>query len=182
MRLNSYGKQIRQSFLPDLFVREFLDLCQDFSLNSSCSLYPNLYTMKKYGVSLFLVLMGLAFANVGVQALVNPEGIMGFVDVELNNPSARNSIRAYYGAVNLFFGLFLILGSWKLKKEALILVNLYCWGFVVGRVSSLALDGTPNDFVMNWLIIESVSGVIALLLLRANMLASGKLTSIELNH
>lgn len=138
--------------------------------------------MKKYGVSLFLILMGLAFMNVGIQALLNPEGIMSFVDVELNNASAKNSIRAYYGAVNLFFGLFLVIGSWKLKKEALILVNLYCWGFVVGRVFSLALDGSPNEFVMNWLIIESVSGVIAVLLLRANILANWKLTSIQLSH
>lgn len=121
--------------------------------------------MKKYGSSIFLILMGLAFMNVGIQALLNPEGIMSFVDVALNNPSARNSIRAYYGAVNLLFGLFLIVGSWKLKKEGLILLNLYCWGFVLGRTLSLAMDGMPNDFVLNWLVIETISGIAALWLL-----------------
>lgn len=137
--------------------------------------------MKKYGVSLFLILMGLAFMNVGVQALLNPEGIMSFVDVELNNPSAKNSIRAYYGAVNLFFGLFLVVGSWKLKKEGLILVNLYCWGFVVGRILSLAMDGTPNEFVTNWLYIEAISGTIALGLLSRLWHVSRKLQTSELN-
>ncbi|MDX5321473.1 MAG: DUF4345 domain-containing protein [Bacteroidota bacterium] len=121
--------------------------------------------MKKYGTTLFLVLMGMAFMNVGIQALLNPEGIMSFVDVELNNPSARNSIRAYYGAVNLFFGTFIALGSWKFKKEGLILLNLYCWGFVLGRTLSFAMDGTPNDFVTNWLVIETISGIGAALLL-----------------
>lgn len=120
--------------------------------------------IKKYGTTAFLALMGLAFANVGLQALLAPQEIMGFVDVQLNNPSAMNSIRAYYGGVNLFFGLFLLLGSWKFKREGLILVILYTIGFVVGRSFSLSVDGAANEFVQRWLMIEAVSLVIAILL------------------
>ncbi len=121
--------------------------------------------LKKYGTTAWLILMGLAYANVGVQALLNPEGIMSFVDVKLENPSAMSSIRAYYGAVNLFFGLFLAIVSFNLKKEGLILVVLYTMGFVVGRSFSLAVDGMPNEFVTNWLFTEAFSGAVSIWLL-----------------
>ncbi len=123
--------------------------------------------MKKLNViiSVFLVLVGLAFLNVAVQAMIDPQTVMDFVNVELDNISARNSVRAYYGGVNLFFALFLIYGAFKMKRETLILTALYGGGFVVGRVYSILMEGTPSSFIWTWLGIESVLTVISLFLL-----------------
>lgn len=115
--------------------------------------------------AIFLILLGLAYLNTGVGALLNPEGIMSFVDVELNNPSAKSSIRAYYGAVNLFFGLFMVYGAFFARREALLINALISWGFVFGRTLSMVMDGRPNEFVTSWLTVESVAGVITILLL-----------------
>jgi hypothetical protein len=100
-----------------------------------------------------------------VQAFINPQSVMDFVDVQLNNVSARNSTRAYYGGVNLTFALFLIYGAFRMKREALILAALYGGGFVLGRVYSILLEGTPSNFIFTWLGIESVLTIIALTLL-----------------
>lgn len=110
----------------------------------------------------FLLLMGLAFANVGVQALSNPQSVMDNVSIVLNNSSASSSIRAIYGGMHLVFGLFCFFGAFKMRREALGLVFLYCSGFIIGRLIGIGIDGSPNSFVMTWLATEIVSGVIAL--------------------
>ena len=115
--------------------------------------------------TVFLVLVGLAFLNIAVQAFIDPQSVMDFVDVQLDNVSARNSTRAYYGGVNLTFALFLIYGAFRMKREALILAALYGGGFVLGRLYSILLEGTPSSFIFTWLGIESVLTVVALGLL-----------------
>jgi hypothetical protein len=114
---------------------------------------------------IFLIIVGLAFLNVAVQAFINPQSVMDFVGVSLNNISARNSIRAYYGGVNLTFALFLIYGAFKNKPTALILAALYGGGFVLGRIYGIVTEGMPSNFIFTWLCIESVLTAISLFLL-----------------
>lgn len=104
----------------------------------------------------FLIIVGLAFLNVAIQAFINPQTVMDFVSVHLDNISAKNSIRAYYGGVNLTFALFLIYGAFKMQREALILASLYGGGFVIGRLYSILAEGQPSSFILTWLAIESV--------------------------
>jgi hypothetical protein len=132
----------------------------------------NFYLMKTVNrISLFfLVLMGLAFANVGIQALVNPQSVMDNVSIVLNNTSAFSSIRAIYGGMHLVFGLFCFWGAFKMQKEALGLVILYTLGFVAGRLVGVGIDGAPNSFVITWLITESASCLIAIGLLKGHLI------------
>lgn len=51
---------------------------------------------------IFLLLISLATLNIAMQALLDPQTVMTMVDVQMgDNITARNSIRAFYGAVNL---------------------------------------------------------------------------------
>lgn len=124
--------------------------------------------MKKndFKVKVFLIIVGLAFLNIAIQAFINPQSVMDFVSVNLNNISARNSTRAYYGGVNLSFALFLIYGAFKMQKEALLLATLYGGGFVIGRLYSIFTEGIPSTFILTWLTIESVLSIISLILLK----------------
>jgi hypothetical protein len=38
---------------------------------------------------------------------------------------------------------------------------LYTVGFTIGRLSGIAAEGTPNEFVSTWLITEVISGALA---------------------
>lgn len=119
----------------------------------------------KISATVFLALMGLAFAKVGIEALTNPQAVLANVGIELNNSSALSSMRAVYGGMHLVFGLFCFWGAYKMRREALGLVTLYTIGFVVGRLSGIVADGAPNEFVSQWLVTESVSLAIAAFLL-----------------
>ncbi|UPT65413.1 MAG: DUF4345 domain-containing protein [Sphingobacteriales bacterium JAD_PAG50586_3] len=113
----------------------------------------------------FLIFVGLAFINVAVQAIISPQAVFDNVGVTLGNVSALNSIRANYGFVNLALGLFMVYGAFKMRKEALLFTAIFCWGFVIGRIYSIAIDGMPNGFVTQWLATEMVLGIIAITLL-----------------
>lgn len=113
----------------------------------------------------FLIFVGLAFVNVAVQAIASPQAVFDNVQVTLGNVSALNSVRANYGFVNLVLGLFMVYGAFKMQREALLITALFCWGFVIGRLYSIGVDGMPNAFVIQWLVTEAVLGVVAVVLL-----------------
>lgn len=114
---------------------------------------------------IFLILMGLSALNIALQALADPQTVMDFVDVELGNITARNSIRALYGGVNLAFALFWLYAAFRAQREGLMLGALYTGGFALGRLLSIAMDGTPGAFAMQWLVVEGVFAVLAMGLL-----------------
>lgn len=113
---------------------------------------------------IFVGLMGLAFANTGIQTLISPQAVLNNVGIVLDNTSALSSMRAVYGGMHLAFGIFCLIGILKGTKPALTLIAIYTAGFVVGRLSGILIDGAPNQFVITWLIVEAVCGSIAALL------------------
>jgi hypothetical protein len=110
---------------------------------------------------IFLGLMGLAFCKVGIEALLDPQAVLAQVGIVLDNASALSSMRAVYGGMHLVFGLFCIWGIFKNPEGPLLLVLLYTIGFTIGRISGIVTDGSPNAFVLTWLITEIVSGGLA---------------------
>lgn len=125
---------------------------------------------------IFLLLIGLATLNIAVQALIDPQTVMTMVDVQLGNVTARNSIRAFYGAVNLFFALFWLYAAFRAQRTGLLLAALYTGGFVFGRLLSMALDGMPGAFALQWLVVEGVCAVVAVGLLVWGKTAAGQQT------
>ena len=115
--------------------------------------------------TIFLCLLGAATLNIAVQAIANPQAIMDNVQVTLGNITARNSIRALYGGVNLAFGLFWIYSAFRARREGLLLALLYTGGFAAGRIISIIMDGRPDAFAIQWLVVESVFAAGAVLLL-----------------
>ena len=112
-------------------------------------------------IKVFLLLVAIPTLMVGLQGLTNPQAIMDNVDVILGNNSGKSSTRAIYGGMHLMFGGFFVYGAFKMQREALMVVALYTIGFVMGRVVSLVLDGSPNAFISTWIYVEAGIAVIA---------------------
>jgi hypothetical protein len=123
---------------------------------------------------IFLILLALATLNIAVQAILDPQVIFDNVQVQLGNLTARNSVRALYGGVNLSFGLFWLFAAFRQQQTGLVLALLYTGGFAVGRLLSLILDGMPGAFAMQWLVTESVFALLAAGLLYWNSLKTTK--------
>ena len=69
-----------------------------------------------------------------------------------------SEIRANYGGMHVLFGIFLIHGAFKMhvQRTALLVVAVFTGGLVLGRLTSLLLDGIPNAGVWLLLIAEAV--------------------------
>ena len=106
---------------------------------------------------IFLGLMALAFCKVGIEAMIDPQAVVGQVGITLDNPSALSSIRAVYGGMHFAFGLLCFWSLLKQPAPALWLIVLYTSGFLAGRSASLFIDGAPNAFVTTWFGTEAFS-------------------------
>lgn len=121
----------------------------------------------KRTTQVFLALMGLAFCKVGLEALLDPQSVLSNVGIDLTNASALSSMRAVYGGMHFAFGLFCLWGMIKRPTGPLQVVALYTTGFVIGRLTSMAVDGSPNSFVTTWLATEAFSLIVSIGLLIA---------------
>ena len=110
----------------------------------------------------FLLLIAIPTLLVGIGGLLDPQSIMDNVGQTLQTISGKSSTRAIYGGMHFFFALFFIYGAFKAQREALIILALYGSGFVIGRLVSLSADGTPNEFISNFIIVEVLSAAISI--------------------
>jgi hypothetical protein len=117
---------------------------------------------------IFLLLLALATLQIAVQAILDPQAIFDNVQVQLGNITARNSVRALYGGVNLIFGLFWLYTAFRHQTMGLVLALLYTGGFALGRILSVLMDGMPGEFAMQWLMTESFFAILAAVLLYRN--------------
>lgn len=108
---------------------------------------------------IFLIVVAIPTLMVGIQAFFDPQAIMDNVDVILGNNSGKSSTRAIYGGMHIVFGAYFIYGAFKAQREALLILGLYCTGFVLGRFYSLAVDGSPNAFISTWIWVETALAV-----------------------
>jgi len=96
-----------------------------------------------------------------------PEEVMQYLSLELLSDSAFNSIRSYYGGLNLAFAGFLFYAGFKMRKTALGFISLYTIGFLIGRVYSFIAEGVASAFVIRWTAVELMLFLVSFLLIRA---------------
>jgi hypothetical protein len=111
----------------------------------------------------FLIIVGLNFIGVGLYNLAQPVDGASIFEIVLANVSSINEIRANYGGMHLLLGLFLIHGAFKMhiQRTALLVVALFTGGLVLGRITSLVVDGSPNEVVWALFIVEAVGFLVA---------------------
>lgn len=120
----------------------------------------------------FILLSALALLSVSIMAFSNPQSVMDLVQVKLTNPDAFSSIRGVYGGVGLTLFISLIYLMLQDVPKGLAFLCLL-WGFyALSRTVTVFAEGALGSFGQQWLLIESVFCLIALVLLWANRKAN----------
>lgn len=127
---------------------------------------------------IFLLLAGAIFVGVGAYNLALPVDAISIFEIELRHVSSLNEIRANYGGMHLLLGLFFLYGAHAqhFRLPALLFVAVFTGGLVLGRVVSLALDGSPNPFVWAFLALEAVGCLAGVLLFLKGKAEGGNVT------
>ncbi len=112
----------------------------------------------------FIVLSALSLLSVSMMAFMNPQQVMDLVKVKLDNTDAFSSIRGVYGGVGLSIVVLLVYLARFNKKKALLFLGMF-WGlYAISRVITIFAEGSLGDFGKQWLTIESLFSLIAVVL------------------
>lgn len=112
----------------------------------------------------FIWFCALSLGSMSAMALLNPQSIMDMVQTPLPNTDAISSIRGIYGGAGLAIVAFVLFIKQKNKRWALSFLSLFWAGYALSRLITWAVEGPLGNFGTQWLIIESVGFLIALLL------------------
>lgn len=95
-----------------------------------------------------LRLSAAGFWAFGLWAFVAPASMLDLVGVLLTTPAAGAEVRAYYGGLELGFGLFLWMsaGQPHARTAALAACSIYA-GCAGGRVLGMLIEGSRDGFV-----------------------------------
>jgi hypothetical protein len=110
-----------------------------------------------------LALSGLMLLFVGTMRISNPiKAYSNNSGIQLTNDvNLLNEMRGV-SAVMLFGGIIILLGIFipEMKLTSFVVAILIFVGFLIGRLSSMRLDGKPNKEISQGMIFELVFGVL----------------------
>lgn len=118
--------------------------------------------------SLAPVILGavaVAFALMGIGALVRPTVVTRQFGIPELTPEGRSEVRAVYGGFGLAVAAMLVIAitSPDLRAGIAITVAVALFGMAVGRVVSAVIDRSLSKVVVLYLVIEVVAGVLLVL-------------------
>jgi hypothetical protein len=111
-----------------------------------------------------LALTALVFTAIAVASLIAPHTMAEGIGYRLDNVDSLSEFRAVYVGVWLATAV-LCLVAFRRVQEALLgdLCALLLLGQTVGRIASLVLDGLPSAKIWPMFVIETVGGILLLL-------------------
>lgn len=115
-----------------------------------------------------LVLNGLVFTLVGGLTLLDPSAMLASFDVVLPNPASLAHERSIQGGGMASAGVLMWLGLMRLdfRRSALIAAAFIMWGFALGRLLGVILDGATDAVVLGGAGMEALLGSLAVVALR----------------
>lgn len=114
--------------------------------------------------AVFISFSLLSLVWVSIMAMVSPQQVMDLVQVKLENTDAISSIRGIYGGVGLTICALLLYLLLKDKTKALLFLSVF-WGmYALSRFVTILVDGSLGDFGNQWIVIESVFCILAIVL------------------
>jgi hypothetical protein len=110
-----------------------------------------------------LIVLGIVLIGVGLSRLFDPIGFFQNSGITLDNQAGLLSEARATGGAVLGFGLLTLFGAFnqKLAYTSTISAIIVFLGFGIARLIGFAIDGYPGDGLLPGLIIEFVSGLIA---------------------
>lgn len=112
----------------------------------------------------FIILSAISLLSVSLMAMNDPQSVMDMVSVQLHNNDAFSSIRGVYGGVGLTLFIALLYTIRRYRVQGLGFLAIF-WGlYAASRLLTIAKEGSLGAFGQQWLVIESVFCITAVVL------------------
>ncbi|GEM_PF-1565447 len=120
------------------------------------------------GTRIFLIFSALCFLSISVNSFIDPAAAV-LTGMEWLSPSisGKNEIRANYGGMHGALGLLIFITAFNPKYHTsnLYLLVFFIGGLLIGRGTSILIDGLPNATTMSFTYFEIASLSLSLLTL-----------------
>lgn len=107
----------------------------------------------------------VAILMVSLMAFQNPQAVMDLVQVKLPNNDAFSSIRGVYGGVGFTIFISLVYLAFKDHTRGLAFAAILWGSYALSRLMTITLEGPLGAFGQQWLMIESILCITAVVLL-----------------
>lgn len=114
----------------------------------------------------YIIFSALSLLSVSLMAIADPQSVMDLVQTTLPNTDAYSSIRGIYGGVGIAIVISLLSLLRKHTTMALGFLSLFWGSYALSRLITMFADGPLGDFGHQWLFLETIFCMIALLLYR----------------
>jgi hypothetical protein len=112
----------------------------------------------------YILLCALSLVSVSVMAFINPQSVMDLVAVNLQNTDAYSSIRGIYGGAGMAMVVLLMYLLRNNHQIALFFLTML-WGlYALSRLITIFVEGPLGAFGSQWIVIETIFFIIALVL------------------
>lgn len=111
-----------------------------------------------------LIASGVMFISFGLWALIAPVHLAALVHFDLMDSFARTEMRAFYGGLEIGFGLFLCISGLNSLSHRTALLSCACTlsGIAICRIIGIMIDGTAGStFMIGALSLEVVGAVVS---------------------
>lgn len=119
----------------------------------------------------------LSLMYVSLLSMYSPQATMDLVSTQLTNSDAISSIRGIYGGVGLVITITLIYLLLTDLTKGLVFLSLFWGSYAVSRIITICVNGPLGSFGSQWLKIEMVLCILALVLLLFYKKTNGQLKS-----
>ena len=118
----------------------------------------------KVGGKVYISFSIISLVFVGMQSLYSPQSTMDWVGVTLDNTDAISSIRGIYGGVGMVIVILLTYLMLKDYFKGLVFLSLFWGAYAISRLITIWVDGSLGAFGNQWIVIESIMCLVAMLL------------------
>jgi hypothetical protein len=116
---------------------------------------------------IFLAVSAVVWLPYGVFCFLSPGYLQQAAGIAATTTTAAVELRAMYGGLQTAIGLLTLLAALRasLVRPALTMLAFLCAGLALGRFGGIALDGDLSSYTLFAVSFETLSTVIALVLL-----------------
>ena len=106
----------------------------------------------------FLIAVGAVYFGFSLPALIDPERVLAFMSLSIDGLIGLSEARGNYGGMLTGVGTLTLIAAYRptWRPGVYLMLAFLNGGYVIGRLVSIAIDGSPGTTVLGVMLIEAL--------------------------
>jgi len=106
----------------------------------------------------FLIAVGAIYLGFSIPSLIDPERVLGIMSLSIDGLIGFSEARGNYGGLLTAVGVMTLVSAYRpaWRQAVFLMLAFLNGGYVVGRLVSIAIDGSPGTTVLGVMMVEAL--------------------------